>query len=74
MSKTENLNRDAFVDLGVVTSKTSLSKTTIYRLMDVGRFPKAYPLTPGGRRVGWKETELSAWLDAPLDWGDPITF
>ena len=67
-------NHDALVGLDVVTSKTSLSKATIYRLMKAGRFPKARQLVPGGRRVAWKEAEVNEWADHPLDWGDPITF
>jgi len=57
-----------------VAAATSLSKPTIYRLMQIGRFPKAKPLTPTGRRVAWKESEVSDWIADPMGWGDEIAF
>ena len=40
---------------------TSLSKTSIYRLMRRGVFPKAVQVTEN--RVGWRESEINAWLE-----------
>ena len=62
------------LDIAAVLAATSLSKASVYRLMRAGRFPKAVELMPGGRRVGWRNFEVRAWCDEPLDWGDPITF
>ena len=41
---------------------TGLSRRTIYREINAGRFPR--PVQLSSRRVGWRETELQAWLDA----------
>lgn len=64
----------ALLDIQAVTSATSLSKATIYRLMKTGRFPKAVPLTAGGRRVAWKCDEVSDWIAFPAAWPEPINF
>ncbi len=68
------LGNDELLDIESVTAATSLSKPTIYRLMHIGRFPRAKPLTPGGRRVAWKQSEVSDWIADPLGWGDEIAF
>lgn len=39
-----------------------LSKTTIYRLMRAGAFPRPIELTPD--RVGWRAEDVKAWVDA----------
>ncbi|MCP4881473.1 MAG: AlpA family phage regulatory protein [Gammaproteobacteria bacterium] len=39
---------------------TGLSRSTIYRYMDKGLFPKNVCL--GERSVAWKGTEVSAWM------------
>ena len=42
---------------------TSLSRTSIYRLMARGRFPGSVAL---GSRVAWIESEVAAWIDARI--------
>lgn len=42
-----------------VQRETSFSRTTIWRRIRDGDFPKPVPL--GGRRVGWPEREIEAW-------------
>jgi prophage regulatory protein len=44
-----------------VKDKTSLSRSTLYRLMGEGRFPKPINLC-GGRSVGWLESEIDNFL------------
>ena len=39
---------------------TSLSRSTVYRLMGLGQFPKSVPL---GGRVAWVEAEVTEWID-----------
>jgi prophage regulatory protein len=43
-----------------VTHRTGYSKASIYRLMIVGKFPKARKAGP--RAVGWLESELDEWI------------
>ncbi len=42
-----------------VLSRTSLSRTTVYRLMARARFPASIQL---GGRVAWIEAEVEGWL------------
>lgn len=46
----------------------SLSRASIYRGIAAGTFPAPIRLTPGGRRVGWREEDIRAWLADPLGW------
>lgn len=67
-------HNEALIDLYAVVNLTSLSKASVYRLMRAGRFPAAIELIKGGRRVAWRRSDVTAWADAPLDWGRPIDF
>jgi prophage regulatory protein len=49
----------------VVQDLTGLSKTSIWRLEREGKFPKAVQLT--SRTVGYRESEILAWLTAPTE-------
>lgn len=44
-----------------VEHRTSLSRSSIYRMMDTGAFPRPIRLTPS--RVGWKESDIQQWLE-----------
>ena len=52
---------DAFLRLRDVRSITGLGKTTIYRHIEEGSFPRPYRL--GGRAVGWKRSEIENWVE-----------
>jgi prophage regulatory protein len=45
-----------------VTARTGLSRATIYRYIASGAFPRPVQLT--AHAVGWKESEIQAWLDS----------
>lgn len=53
-----------FIRRPAVESRTGLSRSTIYLLMQNGQFPKAVRI--GGRAVAWPEAEIEAWLNARL--------
>lgn len=55
-------NSAAIQRLPRVRQRTGLGRSTIYREMALGRFPRCVQLTP--RAVGWRETDIDAWLDA----------
>lgn len=46
-----------------VESRTSLSRSQIYRLIQSGEFPNQIKLTTHGRSVGWLESDVEAWLE-----------
>ena len=58
---------DRMVRLPEVLLVTGLSRRTIYRKMEVGQFPESVQLSHNC--VAWRESELSAWIAAPMEWG-----
>ena len=57
-SQRPKINR--FLRLREVLHRTGLGRSTVYRWMDEGRFPKSVRL--GGRSVAWIEHEIDEWL------------
>lgn len=47
------------------SEKTGLSRSSIYKLLSTGEFPKQIQLS--ARRVGFIEAELDAWLAAKAE-------
>ena len=45
-----------------VENITGLSRSTIYAWMERGEFPK--PVALGARLVGWRESDIEAWMAA----------
>lgn len=50
------------LDLETVVTATSLSRSTIYRLIAARTFPQ--PIKISARRVAWRSADLAAWLEA----------
>lgn len=55
---------DRILRLKTVLDRTGLSRSTIYRRMEKGTFPKNLQI--GERCMGWRETAISAWLRNPM--------
>lgn len=53
---------DRLIRLEEVMHVTSLSRTSIWRLEGVGKFPKRTIVI--GRTPGWRESEILAWLES----------
>ena len=45
-----------------VCTRTGLSRSTVYRLIAAGAFPRAIKLGP--RRVGFRADDLEKWLES----------
>lgn len=45
-----------------VEARTGLSRSTLYAWMARGDFPQ--PVALGARLVGWRESDIDAWLAA----------
>lgn len=60
---------DRFLRLPDVLAATGLSRRTIYRKMDAGEFPKSIQIAANA--VAWRESDVSAWMQAPMDWSIP---
>jgi prophage regulatory protein len=53
-----------FLRMKTVTERIGYSKASIYRLMDLGIFPRPYPL--GLRSVGWLESDIEAYIESRI--------
>ena len=56
-------NFKSILRISDLTRLTSLSRTTIYRSIKAGIFPK--PLKIGLRRIGWKSKDVFDFLNSP---------
>lgn len=54
---------DRILRLPAVIERVGLKKTAIYEQIDAGHFPKPIPLTVDGRAVGWRESQISRWIE-----------
>lgn len=45
-----------------VEARTGISRSTIYQWMKDGQFPR--PIKLGARLVAWRESDVTAWLEA----------
>ena len=48
-----------------VIELTTLSRSTIYRLVEIGKFPKPVKLTT--RTIGWVEEEVKEFIQNKID-------
>ena len=56
---------DRFIKLDEVKRRVGLGKSMIYRLIQDGKFPAPYKLSPFASR--WSDQEIIAWIDAVKD-------
>jgi prophage regulatory protein len=56
--------------LKTVLNRTGLSRSTLYRKIERGTFPKQVRISE--RCVGWRESDLERWLRDPVDYPDRI--
>lgn len=54
---------DRLVRLPELLKRTGMSRSTIYRRIEQGRFPKSLPID--GNIAAWREGDLAAWLANP---------
>lgn len=52
------------IRLGEVIRVTGLSRTSVYRLMSQGKFPRSVPISQGS--VGWIEAEVADYISARI--------
>jgi len=56
---------DRIIGLPEVLRLTSFSRTTLYDRIAAKAFPAQISL--GGRRVGWLESDVAAWIAARIE-------
>ena len=55
---------DRILRIKTVLERTGLSRSTMYRKMQNGTFPKNVQIST--RCAGWRESAISAWLRNPM--------
>ena len=50
--------------LKIVIEKTGLAKSTVYKKISEGEFPKQFSL--GGKAVGWLESDIEEWIKSRI--------
>lgn len=55
---------DRMLRIKAVLERTGLSRSTLYRKVEEGRFPRQVQLTT--RCVAWRESAVTAWLKNPM--------
>ncbi|WP_010322919.1 helix-turn-helix transcriptional regulator [Marinobacterium stanieri] len=59
------MNKHAILTRKEVEQLTSMSRTSIYRMMGKSEFPKQVRLSPS--RVGWLAEDIDNWLQQRID-------
>lgn len=59
---------DRILRLRAVLDHTGLSRSTLYRKIQEGTFPRQIAL--GARSAGWRESAVSAWMESPIYYRD----
>jgi prophage regulatory protein len=54
---------DRILRLNAVLDRTGLSRSTLYRKMQDGTFPKNIQIS--ARCAGWRESAIEAWIHNP---------
>ena len=55
---------DRILRLKTVLDRTGLSRSTLYRKVGAGSFPRQVRIAT--RCAGWRESEIKAWLRNPM--------
>ena len=55
---------DRILRLNTVLDRTGLSRSTLYRKMQAGTFPKQVKIA--ARCAGWRESAVAEWLRNPM--------
>jgi len=57
-------NTDRIIRLKTVLARTGLSRTTLYRKMNDGTFPRQVKISVHG--AGWRESAVNRWITDPV--------
>ena len=74
-------SQNRFIRLPEVLSRTGYGRTTIYRKMEDGSFPRSVklggpPVDPeafDSRAVAWIENEVEQWIDSMIEGRDSVS-
>ena len=79
-SQTTPKTKHRFIRLNEVLSRTGYGRTSIYRKMEDGSFPRSIklggpPVDPeafDSRAVAWIENEVEQWIDSMIEGRDSV--
>ena len=80
-SQTTPKTKHRFIRLNEVLSRTGYGRTSIYRKMEDGSFPRSIklggpPVDPeafDSRAVAWIENEVEQWIDSMIEGRDSVS-
>ncbi|MBG6116459.1 MULTISPECIES: AlpA family transcriptional regulator [unclassified Sphingobium] len=63
-------NSDRIIRLKTVLARTGLSRTTLYRKMGEGTFPRQVKISVHG--AGWRESAINRWIADPVSYREEL--
>ncbi|MDI1295161.1 MAG: AlpA family transcriptional regulator [bacterium] len=63
-------NPDRIIRLKTVLARTGLSRTTLYRKMSEGTFPRQVKISVHG--AGWRESAINRWIADPVSYREEL--
>lgn len=57
-------SNDRILRIGTVLDRTGLSRSTLYRKIENGTFPRQVRIST--RCAGWRESAINAWMRNPM--------
>lgn len=63
--------QDRILRLDAVLDRTGLSRSTLYRKIQDGTFPRQVRIAE--RCAGWRESAIEEWMGSPMSWTAEIT-
>ncbi|OOG64846.1 hypothetical protein B0E46_05465 [Rhodanobacter sp. B04] len=61
---TSSTTAPSLLRLKAVLQHIGVSRTTLYRWIHAGHFPRPRSLTPNGSTVAWLAAEVEAWINS----------
>lgn len=68
MEKRSVTNLEKIIRLKTVLARTGLSRSTMYRKIAEGTFPRQVPISVHG--AGWRESAVNRWIADPVAYRD----
>jgi prophage regulatory protein len=63
-------NSDRIIRMKTVLARTGLSRTTLYRKMGEGTFPRQVKISVHG--AGWRESAVNRWIADPAGYREEL--
>ena len=60
------INKERIIRLKTVLTRTGLSRSTLYRKIGEGTFPRQVPISVHG--TGWHESAVDRWIADPMSY------